>query len=206
MKTDKFKIFSGLFVFTAFGLVMLLVRESEGRVAAETKLNDLKHKLEIAANDSQTLAMDLSGTIHELEVKIADMTERHDLEMAEKAEEIRKLQEALEEAGKKYDGEVERSKSERQDLESKAQADADRLNKAIKEKSERLGELGEELEKASARYSKLLREKEQVEAKAISTDAEVSALKGDLKKAQRENDRLKEAIAVLTKAPETVHD
>ena len=206
MKTDKFKVIAGLLGFAVLGLVMMLLRESEGRVAAETKLNDLKYKMETVSNESQTLVMDLRGNIHDLEVKITDMADRHAEDLAVKAEEIRLLNERLDDAGKKYDSEVERSKSERQDLESRAAADAERLNLALKDKSQKLGELGDELEKASARYSKLLREKEAVEAKVISTDAEISSLKSELKKAQRENDRLKEEIAALAKKTEIIHD
>lgn len=203
---NRSKIVIGLLGFTILGLVLLLVRESEGRVRAETKLNDLKFKMESTTNENDTLVMDLKNTIHDLQVQIVDMKDKHDIQMAEKAGQIQDLNTQMEGAANKHKAAVQDKNNEIADVESKSKEQSDQLNKIIKDKSAKISELGSELEKASARYSTLLTEKESLEAKTISMDADVASLRQELKKAQREKERLSAAILALTQKPETVHD
>ena len=206
MKTGKSKIIIGFLGFVALGLVLLLLRQSEIRIAAEAKLNDLKYKMESATNENDALLMDLKNTIHDLTAQTAELKSKHEVDLAEKTLEIQGLHGQLEEAAKKYEALVTDKNAELADLESKSKTQNDELNKIIQGKSGKISELGSELEKASVRYSALLKEKEALEAKTISADADLAKLKNDLKKIQREKERLSEEILALTKKPEIIHD
>ncbi len=203
---NKSKVAIGFLLFLILGLVLLLVRENEGKVSAETKLNDMKYRMESTASEKDSLINELKNTIHDLETKIADLTAKHEADMTEKASEIQGLHGNLDEASKKYDSMVGEKAAEMTDLEAKSKAQADRMNGLVKEKSAKIGELGGELEKASARYAVLLKEKESVEARAISAEADIASLKSDLKKVEREKERLNAAIQALTKKAEPAHD
>ena len=206
MKIEKSKIIIGFLGFAVLGLAMLLLRESEGRVVAETKLNDLKYKMESTTNENDALLMDLKNTIHDLNVQIADLKSKHETQLAEKATEIQVLNGQLEDAAKKYEAVVVENNADRSDLESKAKTQTDGLSKIIQDKSARISELGTELEKASGRFSVLLKEKEALEAKTIASDQTLAKLEGDLKKIQREKERLAQTVLTLTKKPEVIHD
>jgi len=205
---NKAKVVVGGLAFLILGLVLLLVRESEGKVAAETKLNDLKFRMESATNQNESLISELKNTIHDLEQKISDLNAKHESEMTAKASEVQDRDAKIEEAGRRLEALKSDKDAEIADTEAKAKTQAEHLNGMIREKSAKMQELGNELEKASARYAELLKEKEAVEAHAISVEADVSGLRRDLKKVEREKERLNEAIQALTKKPavEPAHD
>ncbi len=208
MPISKNKIIVGILSFAVVGLGLLLLRENEGRVSAETKLNDLKYRLETTSTENENVVLDLKGNIHDLEVKIAEMTDKHAAELNEKDGQIADLKRGMEEGAVKYDQTVKEKDLEISDVKSGAQADSERLNQVIKDKSVKIGDLGGELEKASSRYSLLLKEKEALEAKTISYEADISSLKNDLKKANRDNERLSASLEAQIEAKklEQVHD
>lgn len=202
MALDRNKVLIGTLTFAVVGLVLLLVRESEGRVSAETKLNDLKYRMETTSTENDNLVLDLKGTIHDLETKLAEMTERHAAETAERDAAIAELREQLAAAGLKYEQTVKEKDSEISDVKSASKSESDRLNQVVKEKSAQISELGGELEKSSARYAALLKEKEALEARNIAGEADLSGLRNDLKKSQREVERLSAAVQALTPKPD----
>lgn len=207
MSLSRSKIVIGMLACAVIGLVLLLVRESEGRVSAETKLNDLKYRMETTSAENENIVMDLRGTIHELEAKIADMTEKHAAETTERDAAIAGLKTDVEKEVQAREAAVQEKDSEIADVKSASKAESDRLNQTVKEKSAKIAELGGELEKASARYSALLKEKEALEAKNISYETDIAGLKNDLKKAKREIERLSAAVQALTPKPaETIKD
>ena len=208
MKIDTSKIVIASLGFLALGLTLLLVRENEGRVSAETKLNDLKYRMESATNENDNLILELRGTIHDQEVKAADMNEKHRIETIAKSAEIEELQTKSDEAQKRHESMISDKDSEIADAQSKAEAEADRYELALNQKSDRVKDLGTQLEAASKRYTALLKEKESLEAKSLSLEQDLATAKNEHKKLQRENDRLTESLKVLlTPKPDTTtHD
>ena len=210
MKIDKSKVIIGFLGFVVLGLVLLLVRESEGRVVAETKLNDLKYKMEATASENENISLDLKNIIHDLQMKIADLNAKYEANMAQRTAQIQELGSQMdaerEASDKKYQGMLSQKDNEISETEARSKADNEKLNRLIQDKGAKISELGDELEKASARYSAVLREKESLEAKTISDEADVSSLKNDLKKVQREKERLSQIILAQAKKSEQPHD
>ena len=69
MKLQRFIYAAG--VITILTLLLFLVRENEGRTAAEAKLADLEYKSESVQNEKEGAINDLQVQVSELESKLS---------------------------------------------------------------------------------------------------------------------------------------
>ncbi len=175
-------------------LIFLLMRENEGRTAAETKLQNAQHMVEELRSEKSSLANELEAQVTELETKLQELSARYDALLIEKRAEAERYEARISDAAVQHDAELKEKDSQIADGDARAKADAKKLNDLLAEKKTEITDMGARLEEASAKYSELLKKREALESRALSCEDRVGELEQSLKKAERLSAELNDTV------------
>ncbi|HTL71262.1 MAG TPA: hypothetical protein VL404_08240 [Candidatus Eisenbacteria bacterium] len=178
-----------------FSLLFLLVKENEGRTAAETKLKDLQYRLDTANDEKSDVANDLEAKIAALEGRLQETTERYEALLAEKGKAIEALDAGAREAEARHAEELKARDGELADRDARSKKDVEKFTGLLGEKSAEITDLGARLEEASKRIAALLKKKESLEAKMLAADGRIEELERAVKELEKKNAQLSADLA-----------
>ena len=124
-----------------FGLAMLLLRENQRAVAAESKLQTIQTDYEAQLSEKITVIEELETRLAELEATLDDVQNRYDTETAEKSSAIESLKADLNENNQQFEAALQNKKNEIAAIDVKAKADSAKFGALLDEKNKEINEL-----------------------------------------------------------------
>lgn len=192
MPKNKFLAIAQILVF--FVLIFLLLRENEGRTAAEEKLRDIQYKVDALGTEKENVINELETRVAELEGALKESEEKYTAMAEEKEAAIKKWEVSSQESAVKHEEVLKEKADEISALETRSQEEAARLDALLKEKNAEIHDLSARLEEAFAKTSSLLRKIEALESEKLDCESRVADLAKNLKALERRNARLAEVI------------
>lgn len=175
-------------------LILLLVRENEGRTAAETKLRNAEQSIDELRSEKSSLANELEAQVAELQEKLQDAASRHEMLVSEKKTEAQRHEAELGDAVARHEAEIRRKDAEMAEIETAAKTNAKKLGDLLAEKKAEVADLGAHLKETSLKYATLLKKKEALESRALACEERVGSLEKSLKKAERLSTELSDTV------------
>ena len=186
----KTRVFNLTALAVLFVMLFMLLKENEGRVAAEEKLKDMRFKVDAYASENENTILSLEGRVSELENKLQEAQTANAQLTAESQKQIADLKAQLEESGLTYDQMRKQKTDEISDLEKKSLDDTAKLNAFVKDKNQEIAELSARLKDSSAQMDALIRKKQALETKNLAMADELTQTKGRLKVLERQHAEL----------------
>jgi chromosome segregation ATPase len=153
------RIGTGFMLAVIFGMGFLLLRENEGRTAAEEKLKQAQQGIDAMMAEKNNTIDELQSQIDELTGKYSELTEQYNAMVAEKDGEITKGNEEREKQAAAHRDEITLKDSNYKDLETRAKNESQKLNEKIESKSAEISDLGSQIQSLSTKYSEVLSKK-----------------------------------------------
>ncbi len=190
----KNKFLAGLQILVFFVLIFFLLKENEGRTAAEEKLRDMQYKVSSLSTEKENVINELETRVAELEGELKESEVRYSVMTGEKEIAIKKLETDSQETAAKHEEALKIKAEEISALETRSQETAARLDGLLKEKNVEIHDLSARLEEASAKTSSLLKKIEVLESEKLDCESRAADLAKNLKSLERRNARLAEVI------------
>lgn len=171
-------------------LLLLLLRENEAKIAAETKLKNVQFKTTSVLNEKGNAINELETQLTELQVKLHETEENDQKALAAKTEEMEKLSADFEIKTRQRDEEIQQKNKNIDDLENEIKQNSDRYNAALKKKNVEISGLGEELRKTTERLAASLKKQEAIESENFNLQQKMVELTKQIQKLQSEQTRL----------------
>jgi hypothetical protein len=130
----------GVWAVAVLSLLILLVRENEGRTAAEKKNEDMKYQMNSAGIEKDNAIMNLQSNIDQLESKLEDAGKRYDALAAEKEQALAQKDQDIETLKSENEARMKAKESEIKDMEERSQAQDAKYTKLLKEKNDEIAE------------------------------------------------------------------
>lgn len=192
---NKKQLFFILNLLVSVGLLLLLVRENEGRTAAEEKLRDMNYKVSAVNTQKDSAITELYSQIHDLEVKLQDARGEYEANLNQKKAEIEELNSQMKTAEEQHAQAIKDKEAELSDLDAKAKADKKKFSGLLQDKNAEIADLSKRAEESSAKITALLKKIEKLEAQNLASDNERAALAARLKKAQTDSAGLSKLLS-----------
>ena len=192
MPKNKFLAAAQILVF--FVLIFLLLKENEGRTAAEEKLRDMQYKVDALGTEKENVINELETRVAQLEGMVKESEERYTAMVEEKDAAIKGLDAASQEEAARHGEALKEKADEISALETRSQEEAARLDVLLKEKNAEIHDLSARLEEAFAKTSSLLKKIETLESEKLGCESRAADLAKNLNTLNRRNTRLAEII------------
>lgn len=176
-------------------LAMLLLRENERAVSAEARVSGLASQMEKMRNEKGNAITDLEMRITELQTDLADAQLQYNRMFLEKSDELEKEKLLLSDTRERYEKFLTEKNSEIVKLEQTIRDEAKKSEDRLAKKNAEISELGSQLKDISANLSRVLKEKEEAEARIRQDerkllDLEYALRRLELEKAQSQTQTL----------------
>ena len=124
--------------FTVGGLLLLLVRENGGRIAAEEKLKDIQYKVTSMRSQKDDAIMDLQAQVSSLQAKLQEAAESQTALLDQKKTEIDALNIQMKDSSDKYETTLKQKDENIGKLDVKSKEEAAKYSDSLKEKNQPL--------------------------------------------------------------------
>ncbi len=188
------RFFTVVVLLVIFSLAFLLLKENEGRTAAEQKLKDLQFKVDSLGSEKENVINELETRVSEMEGQLKESEARYQTLSEEKNAEITGLMTEAQERSEQHEAAISAKAQEITGLESRVQEESAKFNALLGEKNAEINDLGKRLEDASAKISTLLRKIEGLETKNLSGENKIAELEAELQRLGQQKARLSEII------------
>ncbi len=183
------------------GASFYALRENEARLAAETKLQNIRSNAESAVTQKDNAITELQTESSLMQQKLQDADDRYSLlemekqrELAEAIEKLEALKTDLSEQTARAEQLIKENEARVGEYEAKLDEAAKKQNDLLAKKNAEISEIGEQLKQASSKYADLLKEKEVYESKNGALESRVSSLERDIQRLESERSHLLEAL------------
>lgn len=182
------------------GLVLLLVRENEGRVSAEQKVRLLQDRLDRVSVEQDNAITTLEAQSAELESRLKQSEDERVRLAEQKDSEIAALHIRSQEQAARHAAELSAKDGLYGQLKERADSDLAQIRALLERKSAELKDLGAELQTQSARHAKLIQRTEELEAETVRLRREISGSATDRESLRSERDTLSARLAECEQA------
>jgi DNA repair exonuclease SbcCD ATPase subunit len=190
----KTRLFNILMFAVFFVMLFMLLKENEGRVAAEERLKDIRYKVDTYANEKENVITNLEGRVNELENKLQESQTQYKQLVAEKDQQVNDLNTQLNDTTQKHQTMLQEKTSQIEEIEQKSNRDTAKFSALLKEKNEEIADLSARLKDSSAKISDLLKKKQELESKNLLIENELGGIKSKLKSLERQHEKLAEVM------------
>lgn len=202
----KKRVFSGLMLALIFGMGFLLLRENEGRTAAEEKLKQAQQGIDALMSDKNNTIDELQSQIDELTGKYSELTEQFNAMVVEKDGEIAKGNEERQKQAAAHEAVIAQKETNYKELEARTKGESLKLNQMIESKSSEIGDLGAQIEALSGKYSEALKKKEALEGANLKLESQVTTLGERIKILEQEKQALAASLESMKQEAAGVKD
>lgn len=202
MKTDPFfkkRIVVITMAFIIAGLLVLLLRENEGRVAAEEKLNDIQYKVTSMKSQKDDVIMDLQSQMTVLQAKLQEEAINQAALVNQKKAEMDALNTQMQQSSYKYEMDLKQREENIGRLSAKSKEDAAQYGDTLKEKNAEIGDLSARLEDEAKKSASLYKKVAKLEAAQVTSQKVIEELQSHLDKSRREVQTMADKVEKLQK-------
>ncbi len=190
----KKRIFMIVTVVVFFTMAFLLLKENEGRTAAEEKLRQLQYKIDSMSTEKEGVIEELQTKVAQMEGELKEGEAKYFTLEQEKSAEINKLTTQAQEQTIQHEAAISQKKDEINAIEVKSKEDTERFSSHLKEKNALINDLGERLKEAAAQNAELLKKIEVLESENMAGGGKISQLESDVKRLEQQKAHLSELI------------
>ena len=173
-------------VFIIAGLLVLLLRENEGRVAAEEKLKDIQYKVTSMKSQKDDVILDLQTQAAVLQAKLQEAAESQTTFLNQKKSEMDALNVQMKESSDEYQAALKQKEESLGKLDARSKEEAEKYGDSLKEKNTEISDLSARLAEASRRSVALYKKVAKLEAAALVSEKTIHELQSYLEKSRRE--------------------
>ena len=183
------------------GLLFLLLRENEAKVAAQNQLNNLQFKATSVINEKGNAINELESQVGEYQTNLQDCQETCEKAIAAKNDQIQQMNADFEVKSGQHAEEVVQKNKAISGLEEQMQQTRDGFDKQLKKKNTDITEMGEELRKTTERLAKSLKKQESLESENYNLQTQVDGLERQLTAVKSEKVRLETQVKAAQDKP-----
>lgn len=191
----------GVWAIAVLSLLILLVRENEGRTAAEKKIDDIKYQMNSSGIEKDNAIMNLQSNVDQLESKLEDAGKRYDMLAAEKEQALAQKDRDMETLKTESEGRIQAKESEIKDIEAQSQAQDAKYTKLLKEKNDEIADLGRRLKDATDKIDAQLKKIQSLEEEKLAGENTVADLLKKVRRLESEKAELLAAAAQTKDKP-----
>jgi len=177
-----------------FTLLVGLVRENEGRTAAEEKLRQVQYKVDRLSSQKDSAISQLETENTDLKARLDEAFEHARLLEQEKNDNAQRFESDLRERDQKHADELAEKAAELSELDERMNDLTARQEAAIKDKNEEISDLGTRLAASSSKIAELLKKLQAAESRQIAGEKQIASLEIENKRLKRQNDNMTAAI------------